>query len=67
MSAEHISLKGLNVNICTPSWFDKWPWLRYNEERDVAFCHICLKAKEEKKIMWSNNGEEAFMGKGFTN
>ena len=50
-----------------PAWFDKWPWLHYNEEHDVVFCHICLKAKEEKKIMWSNNAEEAFMGKGFTN
>ena len=33
----------------------------------MFFCHISLKAKEEKKIMWSNNAEEAFMGKGFIN
>ena len=49
-----------------PSWSDKWPWLPYNEEHDIVLSHICLKAKEEKKIMWSNSAEEAFMGKGIT-
>ena len=49
------------------SWFDLWPWLHYDEQQDAVFCHICLKAKEEKKIVWSHNAEAAFLTKGFTN
>jgi len=31
-------------------WFKSWPWLHYVEERDIVFCHVCVKALKEKKI-----------------
>jgi len=27
-----------------PPWFQRWPFLHYDESRDVAFCHVCLLA-----------------------
>ena len=36
------------------SWFTKHrKWLHYDEERDLAFCHTCVRAYKEKKIKWS--------------
>ena len=26
------------------SWFKQHNWLHYDEERDIAFCHTCMKA-----------------------
>ena len=31
------------------------------------FCHTCLRAKTEKKLTWSANGDTSFVSKGFTN
>ena len=50
-----------------PSWFTKWPWLHYVEERDVALCFMCARANSEKKIQWSSNVDLAFVSKGFSN
>ena len=49
------------------SWFAKWPWLHYVEERDVALCFTCTRAYSEKKIQWSSNVDLAFVSKGFSN
>ena len=37
------------------SWFKKWPWLEWDEEKESAFCHPCrmtalLKFKLSKKL-----------------
>ena len=50
-----------------PSWFAKWPWLHYVEERDVVLCFTCAWANSEKKIQWSSNADLAFVSKGFSN
>lgn len=50
------------------SWFKRYTWLHYDEERDVAFCHTCVKAYKEKKIVWSSgNVDPAFISTGFCN
>ena len=30
-------------------WFKDCPWLHYNEEKDAAFCFICM--NQEKKVI----------------
>lgn len=32
-------------------WFDSYSWLRYDEERDSAFCFIRLKAAKAKSFL----------------
>jgi len=31
-------------------WFDRWPWIRYDESLDAAFCFLCVKAYSQKKV-----------------
>jgi len=26
-----------------PQWFDRWPWIHYDESSDAAFCFLCVK------------------------
>ena len=30
-----------------PSWFEKWPWLHYNESEDSVLRHTCAKESPE--------------------
>ena len=48
-----------------PRWFDQWPWLDYSEENDSVLCHTCLRAKTDKKLTWSANGDASFVSKGY--
>ena len=32
------------------SWFRQWPYLHYDEARDLAFCHTCVMAFKEKRV-----------------
>jgi len=50
------------------SWFTKHKWLHYDEERNLAFCHTCVRSYTEKKISWSvGNIDPAFISSGFYN
>ena len=49
------------------SWFNKWTWLHYVEDKDLALCFACYKAKAENKLNWASNADEAFISKGFSN
>jgi len=49
------------------SWFDEWSWLHYIENTDVALCFNCAQAKQQKRLQWSSNADEAFISKGFSN
>ena len=49
------------------SWFDKWTWLHYNEQRDLAFCYLCQQAVKENKLQWASNSDDAFIQRGFSN
>ena len=31
-----------------PSWFEKWPWLHYNESEDSVLCHTYAKASHQQ-------------------
>ena len=42
------------------SWFKEWPFLHYDEVKDVAFCHTCATAVEEKKIR-ASTAEASFV------
>ena len=35
------------------SWFSKWKWLHYSEDKDAVFCHVCVMALEHKKMLTS--------------
>lgn len=48
-------------------WFSKWQWLHYDESRDLAFCHTCIKAVKSKKILSLGTGDLAFLTQGYSN
>ena len=31
-------------------WFTKFPFLHYDEAKDIVFCHICLMAVKKKRM-----------------
>ena len=41
-------------------WFAQWPWLHYSEAKDVAYCHTCLVAFHQKKMI-KHNADPAFV------
>ena len=45
-------------------WFDKWPWLHYNESDDSVLCYTCAKASLQKKLQWSLSADLAFISRG---
>ena len=45
--------KTVKKSLFQASWFTKHMWLHYDEERDLAFCHTCVRTYKEKKITWS--------------
>ena len=48
------------------AWFDKFPWIHYDEALDAALCHLCARAENGGKLM-ANCKDVAFVSKGFTN
>ena len=49
-------------------WFDKFPWIHYDEALDAALCHLCARAEnggklmancKDKDILSLNNGTES--------
>ena len=50
------------------TWYTSWPWLHYDEEKDIVFCHICVLALKQKKTrLTAGNSEGAFISRGFSN
>ena len=47
-------------------WCEKYPWLHYDLKRDVALCHLCMRADQEGKFLASTKRDAAFLSKGFT-
>ncbi len=47
-------------------WCDKFPWLHYSVELDAAFCHLCMQASFEGKLLTSTKRDPSFITKGFT-
>ena len=46
---------------CQSKWFENFPFLHYNVEKDALFCHFCMKAVEQKKILKSKRPDYAFV------
>ena len=36
--------KNVKTRSCQASYFSSWPWLTYDLEKDVIFCHLCVKS-----------------------
>lgn len=49
------------------SWFSTWPFLSYDENQDVVYCHTCVTAIRLDRLRWSKNISESFVSKGFSN
>lgn len=47
-------------------WCTKFPWLHYDSSKDIALCHVCMRAEFEKKFLASTKRDVAFLTKGFT-
>ena len=43
----------------------KFPWLHYDVGKDIALCHVCMRAELEKKFLASMKRDAAFITKGF--
>ena len=51
-----------------PQWCDTYKWLHYDIVADAAFCHLCMRAQRERKLLSSHRRarESAFITSGFT-
>ena len=52
---------GKAMRACQSSWFKLWPFLHYDEAKDVLFCHTCVVGLGQKKLKPSNV-DPAFVG-----
>ena len=48
------------------SWFQKYPWLHYDEKNDSAYCFNCVNAYKQKKLKVSS-ADTCFISRGYTN
>ena len=52
------------MRACQAQYFKTWPWLTYDVEKDVVFCHLCMKSLQAKK-MTAKRADPSFTQKGF--
>ena len=48
-------------------WFDRWSWLHYDEDRDLAFCFTCVVAYLNNHLQSAHCLEQTFISSGFSN
>ena len=48
-------------------WFERWSWLHYDEDRDLAFCFVCVAAYQKNLLQSAHCLEQAFISTGFSN
>ena len=48
-------------------WFDRWPWLHYDEDQDLAFCFSCIVAYQNNQLQSAHCLEKTFISTGFSN
>lgn len=48
-------------------WFEEYPWLHYSEEKDVAYCYICINQNIRGNLTSAKNLEKAFISTGYSN
>ena len=47
-----------------PGWFQKWPFLHYDESNDSVFCHVCTMSFKLKRMKSSTRADPAFVTRG---
>ena len=50
-----------------PVWFQKWPWLHYDQVEDRMFCYTCVEAHKQRISMLMCKKKDAFLTVGYTN
>ena len=48
-------------------WFDRWSWLHYSEDKDLAFCFTCIVACTNDHLESDRCLERTFISTGFSN
>ncbi len=48
-------------------WFDRWSWLHYDEDQDLAFCFTCIGAYQKNYLQSAHSLEQTFISTGFYN
>ena len=43
------------------AWFMTWSFLHYDEGKDLAYCHICVKGFKQRKMKSSTRADPAFV------
>ena len=52
---------------CLHQWFREFPWMHYDEARDVVFCHTCITATKKKLLSFTRRYDDTFISEGFHN
>ena len=55
----------MKLRSCRADYFSTWPWLTYDVEKDVVFCHLCIKSLQGKKMI-AKRADPSFMQRGFS-
>lgn len=50
-----------------PTWFQKWPWLHYDQVEDKMYCHTCVQALRQGSLTLVGKKKDAFLTAGYTN
>lgn len=50
-----------------PSWVEKFSWLIYDSEEEVALCNVCKTVYEKGILTFSSKMENVFIKAGFAN
>ena len=58
--------KGSKKRSFQSSWFDKWPWLHWNESHESVLCHVCIQAVKAGTLR-AKTCDQAFISRGFKN
>ena len=59
--------KSVHFRSFQPQWFQKWPWIHYDEARDLAFCFICVKGARSKTLKTARTADASFISRGYSN
>ncbi len=50
-----------------PAWFQKWPWLHYDQVEDRMFCYTCVQACKQGGVTIVGKKKDTFLTLGYTN
>ena len=58
---------GMQNRSFQPTWFEQFPWLHYNEQKDSVLCFICAKQNDKGNLRTETKKEYSFITEGFSN